>query len=192
MKNKINKVSKKANVVLMAIILMISACNNKDENSDAGKKMTEPPAMDIHTAALLGDLDVIILHIEAGTDINKKDEVMGSSPLITATVLDRKEVVKVLIDAGADVNLQNNEGSTALHTASFLCRTEIVEMLLKNGADKNLKNIYGSTAMESVAGPFSDVKHIYDQFARDLGPIGLKLDYKRLQETRPVIAELLK
>ena len=65
-------------------------------------------------------------------------------------------------------------------------------MLLDNGADKNLKNNYGSTALESVAAPFSDVKSIYDIFSKDLGPLGLKLDYKQLEMTRPKIAEMLR
>ena len=90
------------------------------------------------------------------------------------------------------MNLQNNEGSTPLHTAAFLCRTEIVRMLLDHGADKTLRNVYGSTPLESVAGPFEEVKGIYDVFSRDLGPLGLKLDYRYLEETRPVIADMLR
>ena len=67
-----------------------------------------------------------------------------------------------------------------------------MKLLLENGADKNLKNNYGSTALESVTAPFSYVKEIYDIFSKDLGPLGLKLDYKYLEETRPKIAEMLR
>ncbi|MBT7093304.1 MAG: ankyrin repeat domain-containing protein, partial [Bacteroidetes bacterium] len=84
------------------------------------------------------------------------------------------------------------EGSTALHSAAFLCRIEIVEMLLAKGADKNIRNNNGTTALESVAGPFSKVKFIYDIFSKDLGPLGLKLDYNQIENTRPQIADLLK
>ena len=31
-----------------------------------------------------------------------------------------------------------------------------------------------------------------ERLGRDLGPLGLKLDYKHLEETRPVIAEMLR
>jgi hypothetical protein len=35
------------------------------------------------------------------------------------------------------------------------------------------------------------VKPIYDQISRDLGALGLKLDYDRLEKTRPVVAKML-
>ncbi len=114
------------------------------------------------------------------------------TPLISAAVFGKTEIARVLIEAGAEVNLKNNEGSTPLHSAAFLCRLEIVEMLLENGADKDLLNNYGSTAQQSVMAPFSDVKFIYDQFSKDLGPLGFKLDYEYVEATRPKIAELLK
>ncbi|HEC43461.1 MAG TPA: ankyrin repeat domain-containing protein [Bacteroides sp.] len=148
--------------------------------------------MDIHTAALLGDVEAIQEHIEAGTNLNTKEAAVGSSPLITAAVFNRTEVARALIEAGADVNFQNNEGSSALHSAAFLCRKEIVEMLLEKDADKTLRNNYGSTAYESVAGPFSDVLGIYDIFSKDLGPFGFKLDYEYVEDTRPIIAEMLR
>ena len=98
----------------------------------------------------------------------------------------------MLIEAGADMNAKNNEGSTALQTAALLCRTEIVEALLKNGADKNVKNNAGRTALDAVAGPFDDVKGIYDYLqAVIFGPLGLELDYERIKMTRPKIAEML-
>ena len=96
------------------------------------------------------------------------------------------------MEAGADINLQNNDGSTPLHTAAFLCRVEIVEALLENGADKNIRNNFGSTALESVSAPFENVKAIYDQFSKDLGPLGFKLDYEQIKQDRPRIAEMLR
>lgn len=185
--------------MLATIILFMTACNNKQGASDGEKKQNEkaqetprPPAMDIHAAAFMGDLDAIKQHIAAGSDLNLREPSMGSTPLISASVFGKTEVALALIEAGADVNLQNNEGSTALTTAAFLCRVEIVEALLEHGADKELRTNAGSTALESVSGSFEDVRFIYDIFARDLGPLGLKLDYKQLEETRPVIAEMLR
>ncbi len=178
-------------VSLLGFVSCSSMGGRQKEKSSASPESINPPAMDLHTAALLGDLDVINQHIKAGSDLDEKEPSVGSSPLITAAVFGKTEVARVLVEAGADVNFRNNEGSTALHTAAFLCRKEIVEILLDNGADKNIRNIYGSTALESVAGPFEDVRGIYDQFSKDLGPLGLKLDYEQIESTRPVIAEML-
>ena len=65
-------------------------------------------------------------------------------------------------------------------------------MLLENDADKELLNNYGSTALQSISAPFADVKFIYDQFSKDLGPLGFKLDYDYVEATRPKIAEMLR
>lgn len=179
--------------MLMATSFVLITCNSKhraDKKEKSSQKKIAAPSMDIHAAAFMGNLDAINQHINAGTDLNAKDD-YGSTPLITATLFGKTDAALLLIKAGADVNMTNAEGSTALHTAAFFCRTKIVKALLENGADKNIRNIYGSTPMESVAGPFEDVRAIYDQIGKDLGPLGMKLDYERLEKTRPVIAEML-
>ena len=179
--------------MLMATSFVLITCNSKHGSNKEEKsvqKKIAAPRMDIHAAAFMGNLDAINQHIKAGTDLNKKDD-YGSTPLITATLFDRTDAALLLIKAGADVNMTNAEGSTALHTAAFFCRTEIVKALLEKGADKNIRNIYGSTPLESVAGPFEDVRAVYERIGKDLGPLGMKLDYERLEKTRPVIAEML-
>ncbi len=186
-------------LILLALILALSACGNKQEKTNSGEEgarvsqtTVKAPNMNIHAATLLGDLEAIQQHIAAGSDLNEKEPAVGSTPLISAAVFGKTEVARALIEAGADVNLKNNEGSTALHSAAFLCRMEIVEMLLANDADKSLLNNYGSTAQQSVSAPFADVKPFYDQMSKDLGPLGFKLDYAYLEASRPKIAELLK
>ena len=183
-------------IVAAMMILSISACGSKQEKSDnekepASEVEVKAPSMDIHSATLLGDLDVIKQHIAAGSNLDEQEPAVGSTPLISAAVFGKTEVARALIEAGANMNLKNNEGSTALHSAAFLCRLEIVEILLENGADKELLNNYGSTAHQSVMAPFADVKFIYDQFSKDLGPLGFKLDYEYVEATRPKIADLL-
>ena len=190
-------ISNKTLGTLLLITLVLSSCQNKEdksvkENSKSSIPMTkqESPSEDIHTATFLGNLKVVEEHISYGTDLNKKDQ-YGSTPLIIAVTFDKTEVAKALIQAGVDLHIMNNEGSTPLHVAAFLCRTEIVKALLENGADKNLRNNYGSTVLESVSAPFSEAKVIYDQLSKDLGPLGFKLNYEHLEETRPIIAKML-
>jgi hypothetical protein len=189
---------KMLSALLVVALLGFAACSVRETDQDAGRDASPapqqnvaPPGIDIHTATLMGDLKAIRQHIQAGTDLNEREPALGSTPLISAAVFGRTEVALALIEAGADVNLQNNEGSTALHSAAFLCRTEIVKALLENGADRNLLNNYGSTPLESVLAPWDAVKPIYDVFSRDLGPLGLKLDYGYIEKTRPVIAGML-
>lgn len=185
--------------LLVAAGLILTACGNRQENpndnnaqSPQEESSVKAPKVDIHSATLMGDLDAIRQHIKAGSDLDEREPAMRSTPLISAAVFGKTEIARALIEAGADVNIKNDEGSTALHSAAFLCRLEIVQMLLENGADKNLLNNYGSTALQSVSGSFADVKFVYDQFSKDLGPFGFKLDYDYVEATRPKIAEILR
>lgn len=183
-------------LILIFIFLSFIACNSqekktKNTDSEIAKTEVEPPSVDIHTATFLGNTKALKQHIDAGSDLNVKDQ-YGSTPLIIAITFGKTEIAKSLINAGADINITNNDGSTPLHIASFFCRIDIVKALLDKGADKTLKNNYGSTPLQSVSGAFSDAKPIYDQLSKDLGPLGLKFDYKHLETARPIIAELLK
>ncbi|MEQ8417783.1 MAG: ankyrin repeat domain-containing protein [Imperialibacter sp.] len=181
--------------VVLAIVLMGTfACTSETKKSEASVAAPDvsAPDMDIHTAVLSDDLEVLKQHIAAGSNLNEKDPFGGSSPLISAAVFGKPEAAKILIDAGADINFQNNEGSTALISAAFFCRPEIVQMLLDKGADKTIKNKYGATAYESVAGPYADIKGSYEMMATMLAPMGMKLDYAYIEKTRPEVAEMLK
>lgn len=175
---------------LVAVTLFITSCSSEAQNN--AKADVEPPAVDIHTAVVTNNRAALQQHLDAGTNINEKDPFGGSSPLISAALFDKPEMAKILIDAGADINFQNNDGSTALHVAAFFCRPEIVKMLLEKKADKTIKNKYGATPYENVAGPYSDVKSVYEMMEKMLGPMGLKLDYAYIEKTRPEIAQTLK
>ncbi len=157
-----------------------------------GKQENPVPEVDLHTAAVLGDLEAVKQHIKAGSDLNVKEPTRGSTPLITATVFGKTDVAMALIEAGADVNYQNNEGSTALHSAALFCRIEIVRALLEKGADKKIMNKDGRIAMDSVTRPFADMKGIYDGLGASLKPLGLVLDYDYIKMMRPQIAEMLR
>lgn len=169
--------------LLIVTLLIVTGCSKKENPA---------PEVDLHTAAITGNLEAVQQHIKAGSDLNVKEPTRGSSPLITAAMFGRTEIAMALIEAGADVNYQNYEGSTALHTAAFACRTEIVKALLDNGADKTLRNKSGRIALDILEKPFEDVKAIYDGLGAALEPLGLKLDYERIKATRPIIAEMLR
>ncbi len=183
-------------VTISFIFLLLTNANAQSgtgtsTNSAAGQ-ILENPKMDIQAAIISGNLEIVKQHIEAGTDINLKDPMSGSTPLITAATFGKTDIAKALINANADLDIKNNEGSTALHAAAFFCRVEIVQMLVDAGANKTLKNNHGATPRESVIGPFSEMKPIYEMIQQQLQPLGLKLDLKDVERTRPLIAMMLR
>ncbi|MEZ5073114.1 MAG: ankyrin repeat domain-containing protein [Bacteroidales bacterium] len=182
---------------LVLIVLLLQGCQSnkpgKEESAKGSNKESQAkvPEMDLHTAVLYNDVEVIRQHIAAGSDIDAKDPFSGSTPLISAATFDRREIASLLIEAGADLNLANNDGSTPLHTAAFFCRTEILQLLLDARADKNIKNNFGATARESVLGSFDEMKPFYELMQQQLAPMGLQLDLVRIEKTRPVVAMML-
>ncbi len=180
------------------ILFLTSACgqsdkstNAKAENNSKAMSIVDKPNIDIQTAVLSGNLEAVKQHISAGTDINMKDAMSGSTPLISAATFGKIAITKALIDAKADLTIKNNDGATALHTAAFFCRVEIVQLLIDAKADKTAKNNFGMTPRESVMGPFTEIKPIYEMLQQQLSPLGLKFDLDEIEKTRPVIAMML-
>jgi len=176
---------------LLVVLMTIVALSAFGQKNPSEKAQAVPP-VDIHTAVVKGDIKTIKQHITAKSDLNLKEPMGGSTPLISAAVFGKTEIAKLLIEAGALLNAQNNEGSTALISAAFFCRPEIVKMLLARNADKTIKNKYGSTAYETVKSSFEEAKPFYDMLGSALAPMGLKFDYEYIKKTRPVIALMLK
>ncbi len=182
-------------ISFLGTLLMTTACNDSEgqtKSNSVSKTNVKPPSIDIHTAIITNNIEALKQHIAAGSNLNEKDPLGGSSPLISACLFDKPEMAKMLINAGADLNFQNNDGSTALITAAFFCHPEIVKILLVKGANKMIKNKYGSTAYESVSAPFDQVRSTYENLGKMLAPMGLKMDLGYIEKTRPQIAAMLK
>ena len=178
---------------------LLIGCGKKEETSNPApsEEETAKPASsdkDVFKAAGEGNLEALKQHIAAGTDLNQRTkDGQKTTPLIAAAGVGQAEAAKMLIEAKADLNLQNKDGNTALHTAAFVCHPEIVEALLKAGADKAIKTNTGATALDGAQAPWNEVKPIYDFLNTKLyKPIGIPLDYNRIQQTRPKIAEMLR
>jgi CubicO group peptidase (beta-lactamase class C family) len=182
---------KKVTMLLAVALLTAAGCRTVETASKETAQPSKPPEVSLHEAALQGNVDAVRRHVEAGSDLNEKDA-YGSTPLIVATLFGRTEVARALIEAGADMEIADNYGSTPLHLAALICRTEIVEALLKGGANRQARNNNGSTAFDIVQAPFDDDRGLYDSLLQGLGPLGLELDYERIQTTRPAIAAMLR
>ena len=72
---------------------------------------------DIWTAARKGDLTALQQHIDAGVDIEDRDEEHESTPLHHAAYYGQVETVKWLVGKGAEKNARNNDGNTPLDAA---------------------------------------------------------------------------
>lgn len=188
----------KTQVRYLAIICIMSmsftSCSQKSGNkktTDISKKEIVKPSIDIHTAVLTGNLEAVKQHIEAGTDINQKEAMSGSTPLMSAVTFNKPKISKLLINANADLSVKNNDGGTALHTAAFFGRVEIVQLLIDAKADKSIRNNYGATARETAMVDFAQMKPIYEMLIQQLKPMGFTLDMDELQKARPVVAMML-
>ncbi|MGB5981983.1 MAG: ankyrin repeat domain-containing protein [Nonlabens sp.] len=186
----------KAILMLFLTLLLTNACSQTNQetsrkNSDTSTKTVDKPDIDIHGAVLTYNIEAVKQHIEAGTDINQKEAMSGSTPLMTAATFDKPEIAKILINANADLSVKNNDGGTALHTAAFFGRIEIVQLLIDAKADKTVRNNYGATARETAMADFSRMKPIYEMLIQQLKPMGFELDLTELQKARPVVAMML-
>jgi hypothetical protein len=182
--------------MLFFTLLLTSSCaqSNKETSSNDSVKATKTvnkPSIDIHGAVLTGNLEAVKQHIEAGTDINQKEAMSGSTPLMSAATFNKPEIAKVLINANADLSVKNNDGGTALHTAAFFGRIEIVQLLIDAKADKTVRNNYGATARETAMVDFAQMKPIYEMLIQQLQPMGFTLDLNELQKALPVVAMML-
>ena len=182
--------------MLLFTLLLTSSCAQSDKKTNSAKttettKSVTKPSMDIHAAVLTGNLEVVKQHIEAGTDINQKEAMSGSTPLMSAATFNKTEIAKALINADADLTIKNNDGGTALHTAAFFGRIEIVQLLIDAKADKTVRNNFGATPREIVMTDFAQMKPIYEMLIQQLQPMGFTLDFDELQKARPVVAMML-
>ena len=104
---------------------------------------------DIWTAARKGDLTALQQHMDAGIDIEVRDEKHKSTPLHHAAYFGQLETVKWLVEKGAGMNARNNDGSTPLDAAyarmesdefdsdARKAKREVGEYLDSIGAEKN-------------------------------------------------------
>ena len=95
-----------------------------------------------------GDIDAVKMFLDAGTDVNAKDD-EGWTPLHGAASEGHKEIVEMLITNDADVNAKTTWGGTPLHRAAIYGYKEIAEVLIAAGADVNAKYDDGNQKWET-------------------------------------------
>ncbi len=151
----------------------------------------DPPAVDLHWAALQGDVDAIRAHVAAGSELDRVDA-YGSTPLLVATTFGHAAAVDVLAEGGADLTLANAEGSMPLHVAAFLGHDDVAEVLLRSGADPHVRNDDGALPFDLAAVPVEYDRALLDELRAGLGPLGLDLDEDGVARGRAEIVKRLR
>ena len=137
-----------------------------------------------------GNLDTVKQALKGVRRLDDQNPESGSTPLSDAAVRGNVDIVRLLLDRGASINATNRDGNTPLIGAAFLCRAEVVKLLLEKGASPVKKNNRGDSAIDSVSGAWSqDLANFYTAIGN---LIGVELDLKQIQETRPNMAKLLR
>lgn len=106
---------------------------------------------DLIYAARIGDADWVAALIDAGADVNEKNEDQ-ETPLLWASFNGHLKVVRYLLDNGARVDERNKEGWSALMAAVLGERLETARVLLSRGADPNAAVREGVTAAMTPPG----------------------------------------
>ena len=101
----------------------------------------------LHSAAGLGQAELIPVLVQAGADVNAKAD-NGWTPLHRASARINTEVISTLLRLGANVNATENIGWTPLHMAAVRGNAEVISVLVKAGAYINATDNSGRTPLD--------------------------------------------
>jgi len=95
--------------------------------------------------AWAGDLEGISALIDAGADVDAKDDAGSTALVLAASFRDYDDVVELLLASGADANVTDSTGRTPLMAAVSVSK-KTTNILLYNGADVMPRSESGATA----------------------------------------------
>ena len=102
----------------------------------------------LHKACEKGDIQAVKQHLDAGADVNDKDD-NGFTPLIYTCGEGHVELSEFLIEKGADMHAKAGyPSSSPLHAAASENYEEIAALLIIKGADVNMKKDDSETPLD--------------------------------------------
>jgi len=114
-------------LIIFPLLLAVNACANSNQ--------------DLFQAIEKGNLEEVKFIMTKSVDINKRDTVVGDTPLGRAIRKGYLEIVKYLVEHGANVNEIDPIGRSPLHVAVENQHLDIVKYLVEKGANLNIKEI---------------------------------------------------
>ncbi len=105
-----------------------------DVNASQGDGMTA-----LHWAAEHGDVEMAMMLLDAGADLEMATRLGEHTPLHVASTAGHTLVVSALVEAGADVNASTTTGAAPLHFAAASGSGEAVAELLAHGAEPDTR-----------------------------------------------------
>lgn len=108
-------------------------------------------AAPIHEAAKEDDLDSLQEELDAGVEIDARDE-FDATPLHWAVVREQFSAAYWLVSRGAEINVVAIDGKTPLHLAAISGNLRIANLLIENGAEINPQDLDGMTPLNYARG----------------------------------------
>ena len=128
-KHRFNRILIPCMVGLITVIPVMNWVSAMAAGQPAVPKQQVDVDADIWGAAASGDIAALKRIIKRGEDINARDKVRQSTPLIVAAFFGQTKAVEFLITEGADLFCRNLDNATALDTARFAEHHQIAEIL---------------------------------------------------------------
>ncbi|HEU5489288.1 MAG TPA: ankyrin repeat domain-containing protein, partial [Gaiellaceae bacterium] len=130
-------------ISLVILLVVVSACGGSDQAEPSPERDRE-----LIAAAYGNDLDAAGALIQAGADVNAKDETQQSAYLIaTSEVGDDPRLLELTLANGADLNAKDSYNGTGLIRAADRGYVRIVRRLLETDIEVDHVNRLGWTAL---------------------------------------------
>jgi ankyrin repeat protein len=127
------------------LVVTLAGCGDGDSAREDGLRTVDRRLL---AAAYANDVRAARRLIDAGGDINAKDETEQSAYLIaTSEVRDDPRLLELTLDAGADVNAKDHFNGTGLIRAAERGHAAIIRRLLETDIELDHVNRLGWTAL---------------------------------------------
>lgn len=148
----------------MGCLLLVGGCTARQDDD------VTSPATDLLAAASSGDVEGVRAALEAGADIERRDE-QGRTALLLAATHDHVEVAEALVERGASADALDDRHDTPWLVTGVTGSVAMLEALLPAGPDLTIRNRYGGVSVI----PASERGHV--DYVRRVVETGIDVDH---------------